>query len=207
MGPKLRNPPRRLCPDLAHTSSPPSSKLSLDRTHNDGFLASTSSNGGKKFAVLPCATPILFGPSKRALCPSTVPFTARLAPPYCQFIFKTLTGFTRLDRLGFHAAPLPSAPSPKSNCLVRRACHLRLSRSGCVGCLVLGRGVTGHGPDWPAAPGELGPPDRQKFGLRAELHSGILLDIALSDVSSSIHAPQRHFERQLVLACHTRRAQ
>lgn len=33
-------------------------------------------------------------------------------PPYCQFIFKTLTGFTRLDRLGFHAAPLPSAPSP-----------------------------------------------------------------------------------------------
>lgn len=130
-----------------------------------------------------------------------------LPPPYCQFIFKTLTGFTRLDRLGFHAAPLPSAPSPKSNCLVRRACHLRLSRSGCVGCLVLGRGVTGHGPDWPAAPGELGPPDRQKFGLRAELHSGILLDIALSDVSSSIHAPQRHFERQLVLACHTRRAQ
>lgn len=63
------------------------------------------------------------------------------------------------------------------------------------------------GLDWPAVPGKAEPPGQRKFGLRADLQSGILLDIALSDVSSSTNAQQRQFERQLVLACHTCRVQ
>lgn len=54
------------------------------------------------------------------------------------------------------------------------------------------------GLDWPAAPGKAEPPGQRKFGLRADLQSGILLDIALSDVSSSTNAQQRQLERQLV---------
>lgn len=44
-----------------------------------GFVPSTVNIGGQKFAVLPCATPSLFGPSKRARFAASVPFNGGLA--------------------------------------------------------------------------------------------------------------------------------
>lgn len=82
-------------------------------------------------------------------------------PPYCQFIFKTLTGFTRLDRLGFHAGPPPSAPNPivLSGELATYGCPDR----GVLAVLSWGEVSQGMGPDWPAAPGELGPPGQTRI--------------------------------------------
>lgn len=78
-----------------------------------GFVSSTVNNGGQKFAVMSCATPSLFGPSKRVLFAPLVHVLGRL-PPCCQFIFKTLTGFTSPEHLSFDASPLPT-----QNCLIR----------------------------------------------------------------------------------------
>lgn len=63
--------------------------------------------------------------------PAVVPLLGRL-PPYCQFIFKTLTAFTRPEHLSFDARPLPT-----QTCLISSA-HSTIVQIGIVGRLVLG---------------------------------------------------------------------
>lgn len=70
-------------------------------------------------------------------------------PPYCQFIFKTLTGSTRLDRLGFNAR----APrNPILSC--QESIPLAVVQIGVCWLSCLEQGVTSMGLDWPAATGK-----------------------------------------------------
>lgn len=93
------------------------------------FVPSTVNTGGQKFAVLPCATPSLFGPSKRALFAAEVSCTWRLAT-VLSIYFQDTDRSSRLDHLSFDASPLPT-----QNRLIRRARRSRLSRSGLLAVL------------------------------------------------------------------------
>lgn len=80
-------------------------------------------------------------------------------PPYCQFIFKTLTGSARLHRLGANVRP---PPKPRLSC--RESLPLAFVQIGMCWLSCLGQGVTGMGLDWPAAPGKPNPPGREISG-------------------------------------------
>lgn len=86
-------------------------------------------------------------------------------PPYCQFTFKTLTGL--LDSIVSFSLP---DPLPVQDCLVRRADFSRLSRSGCVGCLVLGKVSQAWGLTCRLHPGKPSPPSK---GIRAARRAAV----------------------------------
>lgn len=134
------------------TLIPPSSKLNVNRTQNDGFR---SLNQQQWRSEICCS----------ALC-DTEYFRTEQAGTFCLYstvhweachrtvnlFFKTLTGSTRLDRLGFNVR------APRNPIL---SCHeslpLAAVQIGVCWLSCLGQGVTGVGLDWPAATGGLTP--------------------------------------------------